>query len=100
MAKHLGVAASTSALTVDALRRMLEQAAFDIGLELFYEASPASRPSLAEVACALAVLEESEFAGMDDEITRAAEEVFARHPDAEPKDVLLWLEAQKACKAA
>ncbi len=99
-AKHLGIAPSTSALTVEALRRLLEQTAFDVGLDLFFEASPASRPSLAEVSCALAVLEGWEFAGRDEEITKAADEVRSRHSDADARDVLLWLEAQKAFTAA
>lgn len=99
-AKHLGIAQSTSALTVEALRRLLEQTAFDVGLELFFEASPDSRPTLAEVSSALAVLEGWEFAGQEDEIAKAADEVLSRHPDAEPRDVLLWLEAQKAFAAA
>lgn len=64
-------------------------------LDAHYAQHPTARPSLAEVALALAAQDNSPMAGRPDIIRRAAEEVTARHAD----DVLLWAEAQHAVGA-
>lgn len=94
--EHLDVAPSTTSLTTDALRKALELVVFDTALALHEATYPQSRPTLAEVALALAEQDGSPLAQRPDLIARAAGEVLARHPDADADDVLLWVEAQLA----
>ncbi len=97
--ERLGVASSTTTLTAAALRSALETAVMEAALESHYSAHPDARPSLAEVALALAAQDGSPLADRADIIERAALEVTARHPDADADDVLLWAEAQHAVGA-
>lgn len=94
--EHLGIASSTTTLTAAALRSALETAVMEAALESHYEQHPDSRPSLAEVALALAAQDGSPLADRPDIIDRAAAEVTKGHPDADADDVLLWAEAQLA----
>jgi hypothetical protein len=71
----------------------------EVALKAHYQQHPAARPSLAEVALALAAQDSSPLANRPDIIERAAAEVQARRPDAEADDVLLWAEAQQAVGA-
>lgn len=91
---ELGLASSTTALTATALRAALETAVMRAALDEHYRQHPETRPSLAEVALALAEQTGSPLAGHDAELASAAEQVRARHPDADAHDVLLWAEAQ------
>ena len=95
--EHLGVAAGTTSLTAAALRRALETAVTQAALEAHFEQHPHMRPSLAEVALALAAQDGSPLADHPELLERAAAQVVARHPDAD--DVLLWAEAQAAVHA-
>ena len=97
--EHLGVARSTTTLTAAALRAALETAVMEAALESHYGEHPAARPSLAEVALALAAQDGSPLADRPQRIRRAAAEVTARHPDADADAVLLWAEAQEALTA-
>jgi hypothetical protein len=97
--ERLGVAPSTTTLTATALRSALETAVMEVALKAHYQQHPAARPSLAEVALALAAQDSSPLANRPDIIERAAAEVQARRPDAEADDVLLWAEAQQAVGA-
>jgi hypothetical protein len=97
--QHLGVAASTTSLTAAALRRALETAVAEATLEAHFEQHPRARPSLAEVALALAAQDGSLLADRPDLLERAATQVLASHPDADADDVLLWAEAQLAMPA-
>lgn len=94
--RHLGVADSTTSLTAAALRRLLETAVMEAALEAHFAQHPHARPSLAEVALALAGQDGSPLADRPELIERSAEQVLARHPDADAEDVLLWAEAQLA----
>lgn len=96
---HLGVAPSTTMLTATALRAALETAVMHAALEAHYAAHPGTRPSLADVAMALAAQDASPLASQPGLIRQAAAEVSARHPDADADDVLLWVEAQQAASA-
>lgn len=98
-AEELGAAPSTTAMTATALRRALETIAMETALRLHYDEHPETRPSLAEVAQALAAQDGSALANRPDLISSAATAVIARHPDADADDVLLWAEAQLAVKA-
>lgn len=94
--ERLGVAPSTTTLTAAALRTALETAVMEASLEAHYERHPGARPSLAEVALALAAQDGSPIAHRPEVIERAAAEVTARRPGAGADDVLLWAEAQQA----
>ena len=93
--EHLGLNASTSRLACDAIRLALESAVLDAGLADFYARFPTSRPSLVDVATALAEQDGSPFAGRRDLMDRAARQLLERHPDADARDLLLWVEAQQ-----
>lgn len=97
--EQLGVAPSTTTLTAGALRSTLETAVMAAALEAHYVEHPSARPSLAEVALALAAQDGSSLADRPDVIERAAAEVTALHPHADAGDVLLWAEAQQAVGA-
>lgn len=92
----LGVAPSTTSLTAAALRTSLETAVMEAALEAHYDQHPAARPTLAEVALALAAQDRSRLADQPELLERAAAEVVVRHPGADADDVLLWAEAQRA----
>ncbi len=94
--EHLGVAPSTTTLTASALRQALETAVMNAALEEHYHRHPDARPSLAEVALALAAQDGSPLADRPELLQRAAEEVVVRRPHADAEDVLLWAEAQQA----
>lgn len=94
--EHLGIATSTTTLTAAALRSALETAVMEAALESHYAQHPDSRPSVAEVALALAAQDGSPLADRRDIIERAAAAVISRRPDADADDVLLWADAQLA----
>jgi len=97
--EHLGIASSTTTLTASALRAVLETTVMESALEAHYRQHPHSRPSLAEVALALAGQDGSVLAHRRDIIEQAAADVTARRPNADADDVLLWAEAQAAATA-
>lgn len=97
--QHLGVAGSTTSLTAAALRRALETAVTEAALEAHFVRHPHARPSLAEIALALAAQDGSPLADRPELVERAAAQVVANHPDADADDVLLWAEAQLAVSA-
>jgi len=94
--EHLDAAPSTTTLTADALRHALETVVMETALHLHFDQHPAARPTLAEMALALATQDGSPLAERPDLVASAAEEVVARRPDADADDVLLWAEAQLA----
>ncbi len=92
--EQLGVASSTTSLTAAALRSALETLVMLAALEAHHDRHPAARPSLTEVALALAAQDGSPLADRHDLVDRAAADIVLRHPDADADDVLLWAEAQ------
>jgi hypothetical protein len=96
---HLGVATSTTMLTATALRQALETAVMDAALQAHYAQHVDVRPTVVEVALALAAQDGSALAARPELIDAAADAVLARHPDADADDVLLWAEAQQAVVA-
>ena len=92
---QLQVAASTTTLTAIALRTALETAVMEAALEAHFAQHPTARPSLAEVAQALAAQDGSSLADQPELLEQAAAEILARHPDADADDVLLWAEARQ-----
>jgi len=97
--EHLGIAASTTTLTAAALRSSIETAVMEHALADHFDQYPAARPTVAEVAHALALQDGSPLAARPDVIERAAKDVLRRHRGATPDDVLLWAEAQQALSA-
>jgi hypothetical protein len=92
--RELGVAPSTTALTSAALRAALEAVVMQAVLDEHYERHPAARPDLSDLAIAAAELDGHPLAAEPERIRQAAAEISARHPSADPEDVLLWAEAQ------
>lgn len=90
---ELGVAPSTTALAVDALRNWLEALVMQAALDAHYERHPQARPTLAELAMAAAEQDGNPLASQPRLIRKAAKAVAARHPDADADAVLLWAEA-------
>jgi len=93
---QLKVAVSTTTLTATALRSAVETAVMQAALDAHYVQHPAARPTLAEVAVALAAQDGSPLATRPDLLEQATAELLERHPDADADDVLLWAEAQQA----
>lgn len=73
-----------------AVRASLEAFARAQGLEEHLSRHPHLRPSLAEVALAVAELDHHPLAEEPKLIARAAREVVRVRPDADADDVLLW----------
>ena len=96
---ELGVAASTTSLTANALRAALETALMQAVLDEHYQQHPGARPSLAEVALATAEQLGSTLAKRPELLRAAADQLAHRHPGADARDVLLWAEAQLATTA-
>lgn len=97
---ELGVAPSTTILTANALRSMLEGAVMMAVLERHYEEYPELRPTLGDLAIASAETDGHPLAQQPGLLRRSAEQVQRRHPDATPEDALLWAEAVDSCAAA
>lgn len=97
--EHFSAAPSATSMAAAALRQSLETLAMEMALHLHYREHPAARPSLAEIAHALAVQDGSPLAERLDLIVAAASAVVERHPDADADDVLLWAEAQLVMSA-
>lgn len=85
-------ATSTTALMAEALRRHLTTLLMRHALDEHYAEYPLARPSLAEVALALAVQDGSPVADRTDLVELAAEHVTRRRPDADAENVVLFAE--------
>lgn len=91
----LEMAPSATIFTADAMRAELEHVVFRAALEEHYDAHPEIRPSLTDLALALAEMDGSDLADDPEAIDRAAKAVAAWKPDADPDDVLLWAAATR-----
>jgi hypothetical protein len=96
---ELDVAPSTTVLTANALRAVLEAAVMQAVLDRHYQEYPESRPTLADLAMAAAEIDGHPLADNPGLISRSAAEVQQRHPGASPEDVLLWAEARTSSAA-
>jgi hypothetical protein len=96
---ELGVAPSTTALAVDALRNWLEAFVMQAALDAHDERHPGSRPDLAELALVAAELDGHPLASQPRLIRQAAKAVVATHPDADADAVLLWAGALASAAA-
>ena len=93
---ELSIAPSTTTLTASALRHVLETAVMSAALDAHYELHPQARPSLVDVALALAAQDGAPLAARRDLLEQAGPQVLRRRPGADADDVLLWAEAQLA----
>lgn len=91
---ELGVSASSTTMTAEALRAFLESTVRTIVVEEHYERFPHLRPTLADLAVASAELDGLPIAADPDALHRAAGEVVTLYPDATPDDVVLWARAR------
>lgn len=90
LAATMGLAGSTTELTVKGLRDTLDAFAQRAVLEAHYRAHPAARPDLAEVALSTAEIDGNPLADRPDLIRRAADAVQILKADPDPEDVLLY----------
>ncbi len=90
VAAEMGLAESTTELTVRGLRDALDAFAQRAILDAHYRSHPAARPDLAEIALASAELDGNPLAGHPDLVRRATVEVAALRSDPSPDDVLLY----------
>jgi hypothetical protein len=86
----MGLAGSTTELTVRGLRDALEAFAQRAVLDAHYQAHPGARPDLAEIAIAAAQIDGNPLASRPDLVERAAAEVGRIKDDAGPDDVLVY----------
>ncbi|MGH8932497.1 MAG: hypothetical protein ACRDZO_18210 [Egibacteraceae bacterium] len=90
LAAGLGLAGSTTELTVRGLRDALEAFAQRALLDAHYQRHPGARPDLAEIALAAAEIDGNPLAARPDLVRRAADEVGLVKDGAGPDDVLLY----------
>jgi hypothetical protein len=95
----MGLAASTTELTVRGLRDELEAFAQRAVLDEHYRAHPQARPDLAEVAMAAAEIDGNPLAQRPDLVRRAAVEVEKIKDHPTPDDVLLYAAGLAAAAA-
>jgi hypothetical protein len=95
-----GLVSSWNDLLVQGARERLESIAHRAGLDTHYREHPEARPSLAEVALALARMDASELAAHPDVIEQAAGELVKVRPWATPDDVLTYAMALLSHPAA
>ena len=100
VATELGLAESTTDLTVRGLRDRLEAFAQRAILDEHYRQHPDARPDLADIALATAELDGDPLAARPDVIRRAAEDVAALRTDPTSDDVLLYAAGLAAASAA
>ncbi len=90
VAAEMGLAGSTTELTVRGLRDLLEAAVQRAVLDAHYEVHPEARPDLAEVALATAQLDGHPLAQRSDLVRRAAAEIVTVIDDPTPDEVLSY----------
>jgi hypothetical protein len=90
LASRMGLATSTTDLTVRGLRDLLQAVAQRALLDAHYGAHPLVRPDLVEIAQAAAEMDGNPLAGHPDLLRRAASEVTAMRDNPTADDVLLY----------
>lgn len=90
LATELGLIGSTTDVTVQGIRRVLDGVAQRAVLNAHYQEHPDARPDLAQIAIATAELDDHPLARRPELIRRAAEEVASLVDEPTPDDVLLF----------
>lgn len=93
---ELGLSISSGVLTAQSLRYALSTAVAMEALELHFQQYPELRPTLGELAVAAAEMDGHPLAEEPEVLHRAADQIVAFRPEADPDDVLLWADAQRA----
>lgn len=88
VAVEMGLAGSTTELTVRGLRDLLEATAQRAVLDAHYEIHPEVRPDLAEIALAAAQLDGHPLAEQPELVRRAAAEIVSVIEEPTPDEVL------------
>lgn len=88
-----GLINSWNEVLVQGARDRLEAIAHQAGLDAHFADHPELRPRLAEVALAMARLDDSELAERPDLIEQAADELILIRPEADADDVLTYATA-------
>jgi len=98
--EHLGLTEPMSDLVEQGVREALRGLVFRSGLEAYLARNPQSRPTLADVAFALAEQERDPLVRElgPEAYQRAAEQIVQDRPDAGPEDVVVWVHAQEALR--
>jgi len=99
LAAEMGLAGSTTELTVRGLRDLLEAAAQRVVLDAHYSAHPEVRPDLAEIALAAAQLDGHPLAEQPELVRRAADEIVSILDDPTPDEVLSYAAGLAAAAA-
>ena len=99
VAIELGIASSTTDLTVRGLRSVLEALAQRAVLDEHYRTHPAARPDLVEISLAAAAIDGHPLAERPDLVRRAAEGVRSLVPNPTPDDVLAYAAGLAAAAA-
>jgi hypothetical protein len=90
LAAEMGLAESTTELTIAGLRDALEAFAQRAVLDAHYAAHPGARPDLADIALAAAEIDGNPLAARPELLRRAAVDVAQLRGDPTPDDVLLY----------
>lgn len=98
-ATEMGLAASTTDLTVHGLRGVLEAFVQRALLDDHYRAYPDARPDLADIALAAAAIDGHPLADRPELIRRAAQDVGGVKDDPTPDDVLIYAAGLAAAAA-
>lgn len=96
LATSMGLAESTTDLTVRGLRDLLEAVAHRALLDAHYREHPLARPDLVEIALAAAEIDGNPLAERPELLRRAASAVSAIRDNATADDVLLYAAALAA----
>jgi hypothetical protein len=90
VAVDMGLAASTTELTVRGLQDALEAFAERAALDAHYAEYPHARPDLTEIALMTAEIDGNPLADRPELVRRAATEIRSVKDDATPDDVLIY----------
>ncbi|MCL2092049.1 MAG: hypothetical protein FWH11_12775 [Micrococcales bacterium] len=97
--EHLGLTEPMGDLVEQGIAEALRGLVFRSGLEAYLARHPQSRPTLADVAFALAEQDRDPLTELGRAVfQRAAEQIVADRPDASPDDVIIWVHAQEALR--
>jgi hypothetical protein len=97
--QEAGLVSSWNELLVQGARDRLEAITHRAGLDAHYANHPRLRPTLAEVALALARMDANDLADQPEVIEQAAAELTAVRPEATGDDVLTYATALLAHRA-
>ncbi|MCL2848721.1 MAG: hypothetical protein FWE61_01590 [Micrococcales bacterium] len=97
--EHLGLTEPMGQLVEQGIAQALRGVVFRAGLQAYFARYPELRPSLGQVAFALAEQEADPLVQLGPEVfEQAAAQIVADRADASPQDVVVWVHAQEALR--